>query len=1772
MAKKGSKAKAVAQKESDTQPTILNNAGKSQKSDVQGKASEAKEGPPHPTSASKKKAKNKAKTKAGNAGSKDQESGSKKDSSNGAKPSKKAKTKSHTALHSTPIKSAPSSGHHMITRSAKRASEAGATFRTWQNTIPKDAKVSLQLGKDGMTAFLQHALELIHFDENIATDVIRALASVGGLERLREFLHQDFHRMTDRVLDSRWTTQIFPFLQILSHKAVHGRTTTKESHKRILQLFRGRNASQTVDLFRRIVRYLTTHDTGRLEAVKASTLILTELFEGPDSSQTCAMMRPTASALLSLVDENRAHDPLFTRLARLMQHEPISSEERITAPTFPRATTTTHISPHKLQAAEGVSNQSAPAGPRHDNDSADIRRIQILPTIQEIHSSRAEYLPSEDPSQWHLSGLSGLLDRHFRLYRYDTFCQIKRTIKLELGRLCNFDPKDTTELLGTRMNSYDNVQLHHPEINDRNGLLLVLSFDQPKQLRNVLPMGRQKWWEDAKRLAPGSFVSLVSSAGDVIFLQVHSPPPPPPRPPKQPRRLLHDEFTLAGHYERAFVIVELVERDAVVATRVFKACTGYRRNAERVLLEFPGVILPAFQPTLAALQDMTASLDFPFQTELVPGKAASSSKPPAYSLGSGFRFDLTDLFGCRDHLTARDIKLVTASSVRDIGAAISKSDLLDETQRKAVHHALTHSFALIQGPPGTGKSFTAEKLIQVLLRNRQSAKCGPIIIVSYTNHALDQFLENLLKAGIKDVMRVGSRSKSEQLAGHNLREIASKIKLKGESKEKSKKLRQSVKEAAHSAQNSLSRLDDLLGHHEDAITSYLEKHNPDAYSYLFANSQNVDEDGFMIVNRRKNPRPLKAWLDGDGDGSEKRRGMPDRPLDVLRGCHIGEMSVTERRALYASWMDGITEEVYRKLEGELSSYNGGKDNLDPMRDEGDLRALSAAHVVGITTTGLAQKRSLFMRLKPKVMLVEEVGEVLEPHLVTAMLPSLEHVILIGDHQQLRPRVQNYELSVDNPRSTVKFDISLLERKVCPGPLGDSGTLPYITLQTQRRMHPLISELIRTEYPNLEDDASVHKHPEVVGMRQRCFWWNHENKEDRTFDEVHTTSRTNESEVEMVAALVLHLVRQGVYTAGDIAVLTPYLGQLRKLKLKLDSLSTIVLSNLDEDELAEVSVSGCGSDDETEVVKSPSATSRSNPEALRLATVDNFQGEQAKVIIISLVRCNDDRNCGFLRTPNRINVLLSRAQHGMYIIGNAATSAHKVSMWREVQEILRAKGDLGDQLQLCCPRHPETALEVVGPSDFDNVSPEGGCQRPCEKKLEGCDHTCVAKCHSDQLHKAVVCEQPCDRPRPTYLNTLTKYGELDLDETPCVFLPCGHVFTFGSLDGYMESGLYYDLGTDNKPIAINGPSLPFCSDGLKSCPDCRASISSVARYRRISKRALLDSNMTKLITLSNRSHRSLAEELQKQQSTLRGTTDKASLRGEINIRDRNLANELQNHNTGGRYRAASRLHDRIQEHLKRTAKEEQRYQKVRDLVEEATRRHQQPGVSTTSTTTQDFEIFEGSVLQVRGQLLASALLLRCDLVMATDLVTVYEKLPLVRRALITLLIDFGKYRQDCIALIQTAEKSKHVLQQAEAHIFWAQFAALERASKTTANEALKRDAMAHLDLARQLVEKYPGITTTIEDELVAVRRMLMDSKVGDSEVPMVVAAMEEESSGLGHWYRCANGHAFTVGECRGPMQTSMCPQCSGPIGGQHVQAAEGVTAADDIEQQFGNLRV
>ena len=61
--------------------------------------------------------------------------------------------------------------------------------------------------------------------------------------------------------------------------------------------------------------------------------------------------------------------------------------------------------------------------------------VKILPTAQEIMSERAEYLPTKDPTRWHIQGIHGLLDQQFRLLREDTVGQLRDSVRTTLENM-----------------------------------------------------------------------------------------------------------------------------------------------------------------------------------------------------------------------------------------------------------------------------------------------------------------------------------------------------------------------------------------------------------------------------------------------------------------------------------------------------------------------------------------------------------------------------------------------------------------------------------------------------------------------------------------------------------------------------------------------------------------------------------------------------------------------------------------------------------------------------------------------------------------------------------------------------------------------------------------------------------------------------------------------------------------------------------------------------------------------------------------------------------------------------------------------------------------------------------------------------------------------------------------------------------------------------------------------------------------------------------------
>lgn len=169
-------------------------------------------------------------------------------------------------------------------------------------------------------------------------------------------------------------------------------------------------------------------------------------------------------------------------------------------------------------------------------------------------------------------------------------------------------------------------------------------------------------------------------------------------------------------------------------------------------------------------------------------------------------------------------------------------------------------------------------------------------------------------------------------------------------------------------------------------------------------------------------------------------------------------------------------------------------------------------------------------------------------------------------------------------------------------------LPYTRLSHQRRMRPEIRMLINPIYsdPPLEDHPDVFKYPPVRGMEESLFFLSHNEPETHMAD---SASKCNEHEAAMAAKLSTYLLLQG-YSPDEITIITMYGGQRALIKRKLR-----------EERRPDL-----------------------DPSCILVSSVDGYQGEENKIIILSLVRSNSSGSIGFLKVANRVCVSLSRAQH------------------------------------------------------------------------------------------------------------------------------------------------------------------------------------------------------------------------------------------------------------------------------------------------------------------------------------------------------------------------------------------------------------------------------------------------------------------------------------------------------------------------------------------------
>jgi AAA domain len=107
----------------------------------------------------------------------------------------------------------------------------------------------------------------------------------------------------------------------------------------------------------------------------------------------------------------------------------------------------------------------------------------------------------------------------------------------------------------------------------------------------------------------------------------------------------------------------------------------------------------------------------------------------------------------------------------------------------------------------------------------------------------------------------------------------------------------------------------------------------------------------------------------------------------------------------------------------------------------------------------------------------------------------------------------------------------------------------------------------------------------------------------------------------------------------------------------------------------------------------------------VTVVDNYQGEENDIILLSLVRSNPEGRIGFLATENRVCVALSRARQGLFIMGNMDMLAADNKTWQAIRKSLQDQDAVGNSMPLRFVKNStshsikEGLMTKNGPIDF-----------------------------------------------------------------------------------------------------------------------------------------------------------------------------------------------------------------------------------------------------------------------------------------------------------------------------------------------------------------------------------------------------------------------------------------------------------------------------------------
>jgi hypothetical protein len=608
----------------------------------------------------------------------------------------------------------------------------------------------------------------------------------------------------------------------------------------------------------------------------------------------------------------------------------------------------------------------APGG-RHDNDQADFRKISILPTADELASTEIPFLR---PSSWledeetkdHRTAT--YLDNHFRLLREDMLYELREDLQIATG-------KKKGHHHGMVINGLTLWGLYHPRPDRRCKWSIALKCRHDFwQLKGIRPKDRMKHLNDNPKILKHQSCACLLSGTDVIgFVTIH-----------------RDEELLARF--PPVIAVQLQGQASVI-----KALIALKTAGPVTLVQIDTALF-SYEPILKSLQDAKS---VPLSSELLfLHNGSDQSTPPA-------RF-----------------RRIIEAIKREPGCELQrllrtpKSIKLDKSQAASLVSGLSQNVSLIQGPPGTsnfyrtdvpdssrldalivgtGKSFIGALITKAL----HDFTSKTVLVVCYTNHALDQFLEDLLDVDIpaESMVRLGSKCtpRTEPLALQNQttmwRQGESEWKATESLKAECHKIFSGLKDAFRSYRSSAVRDSDVL--------EFIDFEDPEFYDAFIVPDANGDMTTVGKDGRAVTPDYLLSrWSKG------LHAGVFRNHAHVQKASGIWNMALPLRKIRIAGWKEKMLRDRIESVCSIGKTHDDRLSRLEWSFRQKSVAILKGKRIIGCTTTAAAKYHKTIQAASPSVLLVEEAGEILESHILAAMGPKTEQLVLIGDHKYTVP--------------------------------------------------------------------------------------------------------------------------------------------------------------------------------------------------------------------------------------------------------------------------------------------------------------------------------------------------------------------------------------------------------------------------------------------------------------------------------------------------------------------------------------------------------------------------------------------------------------------------------------------------------------------------------------------------------------------------------------------------------------------------------------------------